>query len=166
MKFAIVPLAVFGGLFGTLMTGCQGGAPAQSVAARESYVKVEYLNYWTALIDASAVADSASARLRQAAAGQQIIVLQDNLAKARSMGYVTRGQVQHSIRSIDVYGHRAFLIDCVNVDGWTLHEITTGALVADQLLDKPSQLTEYTMAELPNQEWAVTATRDLGACSD
>lgn len=140
--------------------GCSGKpAPAGGEAA---VVRQAYLEYWQALISANSVPDPYSAVLSQHAASSQLALLESNLSiDVRSRIYAA-GSVSHNIRSVNVQGTIAYVVDCVDLNKWLLYRQRSRTLIP-QLRARPRQLAIFTLAT-NGRVWKVTKSEVYGNC--
>ncbi|MFI5667784.1 hypothetical protein [Streptomyces sp. NPDC051704] len=128
-------------------------------------VRRAYDAYWTSWLAAGQKADPADPVLDQIATGAQLDDMRAVLKHFGEGGKVLRGEVGHRIDGMDVSGEQSRVVqDCVDLDRWLIYDRASGAL-ADQLQDKPSQLSAFTLVrERMGAPWKVTSVSVLGDC--
>ncbi|WP_327284465.1 MULTISPECIES: hypothetical protein [unclassified Streptomyces] len=128
-------------------------------------VRQAYDAYWTSWLAAGRKADPDDPVLAQIATGAQLDDMRAMLKHFGDGGKVLRGEVGHRIDGMDVSGEQTRVVqDCVDLDRWLIYDRASGAL-ADQLQDKPSQLSAFTLVrERLGAPWKVTSVSVLGDC--
>ncbi len=128
-------------------------------------VRQAYDAYWTGWLAAGQKADPDDPSLGQIATGGQLDNMRAMLRHYNEGGKVLRGEVGHRIDGMKVSGEQSRVLqDCVDLDRWLIHDRASGALT-DQLKDKPSQLSAFTLVrERLGAPWKVTSVSVLGTC--
>jgi hypothetical protein len=144
-----------------LLTGLVscGARPKSSASVQ---VRRDYFAYWEALIAANSGPDPGSPRLARHAASTQLALLRHNLSIDVRTHIYAAGHVSHHIRSVTVQGADAYVVDCVNLDGWLLYRQHTRTLIP-QLKNRPKQLAMFTLAR-DGRIWKVTKSTVYGDC--
>ncbi|MEU3772181.1 hypothetical protein AB0F11_03010 [Streptomyces sp. NPDC032472] len=156
-------------------TGCTSSAAGTSPAGGTSSaatlvepspdVRQAYEAYWTGLLAAGQKADPDDPSLGQIATGGQLENVRAMLRHYSEGGKVLRGEVGHRIDGMNVSGEQSRVLqDCVDLDRWLIHDRASGE-ITDQLKDKPSQLSAFTLVrERLGAPWKVTSVSVLGTC--
>ncbi|MGH9131486.1 MAG: hypothetical protein ACRDWV_07395 [Acidimicrobiales bacterium] len=126
-------------------------------------MRTAYLEYWRALIEASAQANPRLPALAATTASRQLALVERNLAEDNDLHAFARGKVVHQIRAVTMGRTTASVVDCVDVDGWRLYSAATGRLLS-QLMKRPHQLVAYTLGQDARAGWKVTDDQVLGSC--
>ncbi|MFE6049591.1 hypothetical protein ACFQ6N_02415 [Kitasatospora sp. NPDC056446] len=153
------------------LVGSPGRAPGRSADAvadgswtpQQDQVRQSYFAYWEALLKANASGESDTPELALVAASNQLSLVRQNVAHLRDQGAVAMGSVGHTVRGISLQDGVATLVDCVDVRSWIQYDLATGAQRSGQLIDRPNQLTSYTLA-LKDGQWMVTDSKSAGTC--
>ncbi|MBD0672197.1 hypothetical protein [Streptomyces sp. CBMA156] len=130
---------------------------------QQDQVRQRYLAYWDGLLQANANGDADAPALAGTTASNQLNLVRQNVTHLRDQGAVARGTVGHAVRGISVQDGVATLVDCVDIRAWIQYDLATGAQRTGQLIDRPNQLTSYTLA-LKDGQWMVTDSKSTGTC--
>ncbi|MFF4100004.1 hypothetical protein [Streptomyces sp. NPDC001903] len=170
---AVAALCAALALAATGCVGSAGGTPPRATPSSDgnglveptSDVRQAYEAYWTSWLAAGRQADPADPSLEQIAAGAQLDSMRAMLKHFGEGGKVLRGEVGHRIDGMNVSGEQSRVVqDCVDLDRWLIYDRASGT-PTDQLRDKPSQLSAFTLVrERLGAPWKVTSVSVLGDC--
>ncbi|MCX5377326.1 hypothetical protein [Streptomyces sp. NBC_00091] len=157
-----------------LATGCDqaSGSPRSAPASTgpalvppAGDVRQAYDTYWADLLAAGQRADPEDPALARSTTGAQLDNMRGMLRRFSEAGQVVRGDVGHRIDGMEITGARSRVLqDCVDLDRWLIYDRASGA-PTDQLRDKPSQLSSFTLVtERLGEPWKVTSVVVLGEC--
>jgi hypothetical protein len=103
-------------------------------AAAKDAVRAAYLEFWDAVVAASATSDASFPGLARHATGSELAALRTRLAADKRAGLIARGEPELLKTTVARLDDKAATVrDCMDSNRWLFYDASTGAL-----RDKPS----------------------------
>jgi hypothetical protein len=108
--------------------------PVDPQAAAKGEVRAAYLEFWDAVVAASAASDASFPGLARHATGHELAALRTRLTADKRAGLVARGEPELLRTTVARLDDKAATVrDCMDSNRWLFYDARTGAL-----RDKPS----------------------------